>query len=289
MRISAVIVGRNDNYGGKLIERATYCLNTMVLTFDEVIYVDWNTKGPKILTDEIDIRTNPERLQIIKVSPAMCKELTGTENDKLCEVLARNIGIRRATGDVIVSTNIDIIPPKREYLDTLLGTNDFITIAKHDLRVEDFGSDKNYEQIRDILPIQYGLNPIASRLIIKSLVMNKEILKQLPKQAHHTASSLICACGDFQIAPKELWYTIRGFEESMTKRLYSDTIVQYKAILSGATVCATNFPPVYHLDHERNNAPDLLNPEIPDDVGSNPETWGFSDVNLPLVLYKRVP
>lgn len=289
MRISAVIVGRNDNYGGKLIERATYCLNTMVLTFDEVIYVDWNTKGPKILTDEIDITTNPGRLQIIKVSPAMCKELTGAENDKLCEVLARNIGIRRATGDVIVSTNIDIIPPKREYLDTLMGTNDFITIAKHDLRVEDFGSDKNYEQIRDILPIQYGLNPIASRLIIKSLVMNNEILKQLPKQAHHTASSLICACGDFQIASKEIWYKIRGFEESMTKRLYADTIVQYKAILSGATVRATNFPPVYHLDHERNNAPDLLNPEIPDDVGSNPETWGFSDVNLPLVLYKRVP
>jgi hypothetical protein len=42
MRISAVTIGRNDNYGGFLAERFTYSLNSMLSTFDEVIYVDWN-------------------------------------------------------------------------------------------------------------------------------------------------------------------------------------------------------------------------------------------------------
>ena len=50
MTVSAIICGRNDNYGGHLIERATYSIYSMLDTFDEVIYVDWNTEsGKKIL------------------------------------------------------------------------------------------------------------------------------------------------------------------------------------------------------------------------------------------------
>ena len=300
MRISAIMCGRNDNYGGRLNERANYCFNTMLDTFDEVIYVDWNTEGDRILTDELDIRVNPERLKIIKVTPQMCSDIMGVEDykrsEKCCHVLAKNIGIRRATGDVIVSTNIDIIPPKREYLNVLLNTlklDELVTFAKHDVEVDDlhniFKQTQSYTDLRDILPLQYGLNPISARLIMPCLAMNKQIIETLPLNAHHTASSLICACGDFQVAHKELWFKIRGFEENMIKRLFVDSIVQYKAILEGATVRATNFPPVYHLEHARNNAPDLLNQEIPPGLGSNPETWGFSAVNLPLVLFKSGP
>jgi hypothetical protein len=300
MRVSAIMVGRNDNYGGRLNERATYCFNTMLDTFDEVIYVDWNTDGERILTDELEIHVNPDRLKIIKVTPQMCSDLMGAEKyktgNKCCQVLAKNIGMRRATGDVLVSTNIDIIPPKREYLDDLINgmkSDEFITIAKHDVDVDQlhkiFEQTKSYTVLRDTLPLQYGLHPISSRLIIPYLSMNKQMLVGLPPSAHHTASSVICACGDFQMAHKGLWLTIRCFEESMIKRLYDDSIVQYKAILAGATVRATNFPPVYHLDHERNNAPALLNQEIPPDVGSNPDTWGFSGVDFPLVLYKSGP
>jgi hypothetical protein len=300
MRISAIMCGRNDNYGGRLNERATYCFNTMLDTFDEVIYVDWNTDGDRILTDDIDIRVHPERLKTITVSPMMCREIMGDEkyekSNKCCQVLAKNIGMRRATGDILVSTNIDIIPPKRAHLEDLIKdikTDEFITLAKHDVDVDQlhimYKQIQTYTGVRDNLPLQYGLNPISSRLIFPSLVMNKEMLMTLPPSAHHTASSVICACGDFQLAHKDLWFKIRGFEESMIKRLYDDSIVQYKSIMAGATVRASNFPPVYHLDHERNNRPSLLNEEIPVNVGSNPDTWGFSVVDFPLVLYKSLP
>lgn len=300
MKVSAVLVGRNDNYGGRLNERANYCFNTMLDSFDEVIYVDWNTDGERILTDELDIRVNPERLKIIKVTPQMCSDIMGEENykksEKCCHVLAKNIGIRRATGDVIVSTNIDIIPPNREYMDIFLKNlkpDELVTFAKHDVEVDQlhkiFEQTKSYTELRDLLPLQYGVNPIGARLMIPMLAMNKPTIDTLPINAHHTASSIICACGDFQVAHKELWFKIRGFEESMIKRLYVDSIVQYKAILEGATVRATNFPPVYHLEHARNNAPDLLNTEIPPSLGSNPETWGFSTVDFPLVLLESKP
>jgi len=49
MIISACIPVRNDNYGNNLEDRATFCLNSMINTYDFVYLIDWNsdvlTKG----------------------------------------------------------------------------------------------------------------------------------------------------------------------------------------------------------------------------------------------------
>jgi len=55
MKLSAVVVARNDNYGGNLNDRATYCLNSLIDTFDEVILVDWNSPNNRpLLWDQED-------------------------------------------------------------------------------------------------------------------------------------------------------------------------------------------------------------------------------------------
>jgi len=51
MKLSAVIVSRNDNYGGNLIERSSYCFNSMIDTFDEVFYIDWNSETKSLLNE----------------------------------------------------------------------------------------------------------------------------------------------------------------------------------------------------------------------------------------------
>jgi hypothetical protein len=51
MKITAVVVSRNDNYGEHLLERATYALNSAINTYDEVIYVDWNSPTHSLLWD----------------------------------------------------------------------------------------------------------------------------------------------------------------------------------------------------------------------------------------------
>lgn len=293
MKVSVVLVGRNDNYGGRQVERVNYAMNCMLDTFDEVVYVDWNTEGDKTLIDELDIKVHPEKLVVVSIPPEKCKEIMGSENyskaQKCCEVLARNIGIRRATGDIIVDSNTDVIPPPREYLNLLLKTlheGDMITVAKHDVDInvlnEMYKQTKSYTEVRNLVPVHYGVNPISSRLIFPSLQVNKSILDQIPVAQHHVASSLICACGDFQVAHKTTWYKIRGFEESMIKRMYIDSIVQYKVIMVGGTVRATNFPPVYHIEHERDNSPSVQNVQTPE-VGKNPDTWGFSDIKFKTV------
>lgn len=287
-----MICGRNDNYGGHLNERATYSINTILETFDEVIYVDWNTESGPILTDAINLK-NRHKLKAITITPSMCEELMGSENykkgQKMCEVLARNVGIRRATGDIVVDTNVDVLVPQRKYLDVLLDElrpMEMITVAKQDVELSDLVSQfgekgpNDWLEFQRLTPMLFGNWPITKRLMSPHIVVNKALLDQVPINHHHGVASIIMACGDFQIAHRDTWFAIRGFEESMIKRMYIDTNVQYKVIMAGGSVRATNFPPVYHIEHERNNDASVQNSIEVIKVTKNADTWGFSELKV---------
>ena len=124
IKTSAVIVSRNDNYGGYLNERASYCIQSSIDTYDEVIYVDWNSPTHSLLYDIQDNIKFRGNLKHIVIPPSVVPSLTNYDPDAAvcCEVLGRNIGIKRATGDYIVSTNIDIIAPKRDELEKIIPT-----------------------------------------------------------------------------------------------------------------------------------------------------------------------
>ena len=137
MKLSAIVVARNDNYGGNLNDRATYCLNSLIDTFDEVILVDWNSPNNRPLLWDIDSNINFRgNLKHIVITPEIASMLTNNDpHAQVCnEVLGRNIGIRRATGDYIVSTNIDVIAPRRDQLEQTiqneLNDDTFYTISR---------------------------------------------------------------------------------------------------------------------------------------------------------------
>lgn len=285
MTISAIICGRNDNYGGHLIERATYSINSLLETFDEVVYVDWNTEhGKKILTDELEIKDR-SKLKVITITPDKVKELTNGEKiQPMCEVLSRNIGIRNTTGDIIVSTNIDIIAPPRNQLD-LVASNlrpmELLTITRKDIELSDMNKAFNtIPFMNERMSLLFGVDSIHNKLMSPYLEMTKEIIDKFPEKNHHTLASIICGCGDFQIAHKETWYKIKGFEESMKKRQYSDTTVQYKVIMENGIVRASNFPPIYHLEHERDNSANILNSISMLKFTTNSDNWGFLHENI---------
>jgi hypothetical protein len=50
--------------------------------------------------------------------------------------------------------------------------------------------------------------------------------------------SIINCCGDFQLAHRDLWNKIKGFEEKMTYACFQDTNVQKKATLEGGNLIA---------------------------------------------------
>ena len=288
MKISAVIVSRNDNYGGHLNERAIYAINSAIETYDEVFYIDWNSETYSMLYDikeDLQLKGN---LKHISVTPSIASALTNydPQAQKCCEVLARNIGIRRATEDYIVSTNIDIIQPKREDIVKLIeekGTENFMTtVSRREVEweyIKEFqGGDYNFANWSAFRDDAY-----------KTSVPRNKLESTTPGDEY----SIINCCGDFQLAPKEVWHTIKGFEEDLIYPLYADTNVQKKAKLYGYNLTGQFTPPLFHINHGskgwggggfadgiNKTANDITRAITDQQESRNSEQWGFSNIEI---------
>lgn len=289
MKISAVIVSRNDNYGGHLNERATYCFNSAIDTYDEVIYVDWNSPNHSLLYDIKDNISFKGNLKHIVITPEIAAILTNHDEhaQKCCEVLARNIGLRRATGDWLLSTNIDIIHPIREELENILqrlDNNSFYTISR---RHTDWDTIKAFHNGE----IKFS----EWKTLRDHLIENSDERHFEEKTIDGDDYSIINCCGDYQIAPRQVWEEIRGFEEDLIYPLYADTNVQKKAIMHGLGLRALYHPPLFHIEHGRGGGGFLdginkkcNNPHraiLNQNLTQNHETWGFKEINIEYEIF----
>ena len=287
MKISAVIVSRNDNYGGHLNERAIYAINSAIDSYDEVFYIDWNSETHSLLYDIEDNLQLKGNLKHIVITPTIASMLTNydPQAQKCCEVLARNIGIRRATGDYIVSTNIDIIQPKREDIINLIkekGDKSFTTVSRREVEwdyIKKFqGGDYNFNNWSAFRDDAY-----------KTSVPRNKLESTTPGDEY----SIINCCGDFQLASKEVWHKIKGFEEELIYPLYADTNVQKKAKISGFELTGQFEPPLFHINHGskgwggggfaegiNKRANDLNRAITYQNESLNKDTWGFSNINI---------
>ena len=286
MKLSAVVVTRNDNYGGDLNDRATYCLNSLIDTFDEVILIDWNSPNSRPLLWDIDknikFRGN---LKHIVITPEVASMLTNEDPHAqvCCETLGRNIGIRRATGDYIVSTNIDVIAPRRDQLEKTinndLNTSTFYTISRRHIEWKDIegfhGGERKYDDWEELR---------------NHLIENSEERKYEEKVVDGDDYSIVNCCGDFQLAHRDIWDEIRGFEEELIYVLYSDTNVQKKAVKHGFELKAIYSPALFHIYHGKGGGGflDGINRKTNDpyraimgqEKTENADTWGFEPVEM---------
>jgi len=284
MKISAVIVSRNDNYGGHLNERATYCLNSAIETYDEVFYIDWNSSTHSLLYDVKDNLITKGNLKHIVITPEVAKTLTNNDPHAqiCCEVLARNIGLRRAMGDWVVSTNIDIIAPKREELESTLNNlnkDTFYTISRR---------HTDWDQIKKFHGGEIKFNEWNS--LRDYLIENSEERHFDEKTVSGDDYSVINCCGDFQIAPRYVWDEIRGMEEDLIYSLYADTNVQKKAVMHGFELKALYNPALFHIEHGKGGGGflDGINKKTNDPHRAivnqfktyNSDTWGFNDIEI---------
>jgi hypothetical protein len=287
MKISAIIISRNDNYGGYLNERATYAINSAINTYDEVIYVDWNSPTHSLLWDIKDNLQLKGNLKHFVIPPDAAKVLTNyNEHAQLCcEVLARNIGIRRTIGDYIISTNIDIIHPKREDIESIINNSDNNTIftlsrreVTWDIIKEFHGGEIKFQEWNKLRDYIY---------------INSEERVQNEATVSGDNYSIINCCGDFQLAPKHIWNEIKGFEEELIYPLYADTNVQKKSVKHGFNLKAIFNPPMFHINHGskgwggggfaegiNKKANDIHQAVTFQEQTKNPSTWGFSNIEI---------
>lgn len=275
-KITAVITSRNDNYGENLVERATLCLNSMRAWFNEVIYVDWNSPTRSLL-EEIkgDLNPNGCPLKHIVVTKEQAAQLLpDPKAQNCCEVLGRNIGIRRASNDWIVSTNIDIIPTPLLFTEDVpagIEKNTFYTVARYNLTEEVW---------KQLLSIKTDVAQITERLY-----QHRHQFLQMV-DATDGVSQVVC-CGDFQIAHRSIWEKIRGFEESMVYRAFADTNVMLKARVAGFNLAKLGYT-CYHCNHynadyyKQHEVKPLNDKRYITEWGitKNNDTWGFSNVDF---------
>src|SRR5215468_5637762 len=115
--LSVVLATRNDDHGGNPLWR----LQAFVDTFDaqcrrtaldaEVIIVEWNppVSRPRLI-DVLPLPRHPAcAYRFVEVPPELHATLLHAEALPLFQMIAKNVGIRRARGAFVLATNIDII------------------------------------------------------------------------------------------------------------------------------------------------------------------------------------
>ena len=238
MKTAAIIYGRNDGY--KEDERLIIHINSLLETFDEVHYLDWNSDDNKgsVLNQIKDKLISNNRLKHYVIPASIVSQIyNNIEGIGACiSPLIYNILLRRCDADWIVCTTNDIIAPKKEMFESFLSKADpqtFYTLSRRDIEIKDvakFGFDK-WKEYRDILD-----QTTKERRLYAKVTPNDNF-------------SIINCCGDFQLASKHVWDTIKGYEENMYYACFSDTNIQKKAVLNGFNLEAIYDIPLYHMSH----------------------------------------
>jgi hypothetical protein len=116
--LSVVATARNDNHGGDLLHRMQLFVDNVIGQCNrhgipaELILVEWNppTDQPR-LADALRWPEDPGlcTVRIIDVPNAAHGRLRHSDRLPLFQMIAKNVGIRRAHGDFVLVTNIDIL------------------------------------------------------------------------------------------------------------------------------------------------------------------------------------
>jgi hypothetical protein len=236
MKIGVLVVNRNDGY--KDFERGIMHFKSMIETFDEVNYIDWNSPNGSFIWEIMDHIPKTGKIKHYVIPPEAVQQIIHYPDASKCnESISRNIAIRRSDADWIVSTNLDILSPKREELiNTINGLNNntFYTVSRRELPLTMF---------EKYTPEQWN----ELREEARSVIPERHFPTMVTPNDHY---SLINCCGDFQMAYKDVWNSIKGFEENMIYACFADTNIQKKAVLAGHGLEVLYNPPVFHIEHK---------------------------------------
>jgi len=116
--LSLVVTARNDDHGGSLLSRMQTFVNAWIGQCQrhdlssELIVVEWNPpedRPPLIEALKWPADMHPCEVRFIQVRPEIHRRYKHAEALPLYQMIAKNVGIRRARGCFVLATNIDII------------------------------------------------------------------------------------------------------------------------------------------------------------------------------------
>ncbi len=240
----------------------------------ELILVEWNPPQDKPrLREALHWQSNSSfcRTRIIEVNSKIHSGFQHSDELPLFQMIAKNAGIRRAGGQFILATNIDILFSNElmRYLSSRsLKKNRLYRIDRYDSPIP--AGNTTEERIKDcrehVVRINRrdgSTNTVTNHFneIYRSISRKeqfREVLRDygwLPvvgRKRLHTN-----ACGDFTLLSRDRWFTIRGYPEFEMYSFHLDSVLCFAAYHSGAREVVLKDPMrIYHMEHEHGWSPE---------------------------------
>lgn len=312
--LSIIAVARNDDYGGNFLNRCQLFINNQITLWQkyglnaELIIVEWN---PPIDKPRLkDVLLWPKKItngtvRIIEVPNNVHTNFPKSEKIKLFEYVGKNVGIRRANGKFILTTNCDLLYSLeliKFFADQKLKDNELYRVDRYDFDGITISPElTSEEQIK--IASQYLVqthNPYGAAFLPREKLLSirntrriityiKNYLLHFPFPVPYTN-----AAGDFFLMHRKKWYFLKGFPE-LDHYNFPDALC-YMALAHGLQQINLKKPLcIYHKEHNRGNAESgrplsdgeknkklylkMLkekNPWLP-----NNNNWGLANKNLP--------
>lgn len=235
--LSLVLTGRNDGYGGDFAARffRTLRFNHQQLTArgiaHEVVFVEWAPPAGAALLSELTLQALPELSHDVSwyvVDGRYQEALSLNPRLAYLEFVAKNVGVRRARGRFVLTSNCDVFLG-RHVLDALqradLEPRVLYRAPRHDLRPGALTGGVDWRVLE----------------APESLAGPPHILKE---------PYMGSATGDFVLLDRVSFHEIRGFNEVYrVARIGIDRNLLVKALSSGLRIADIGGP-VYHENHE---------------------------------------
>ncbi len=267
-RLSIVVTCRNDDHGVGLLKRMQIfvtCLSVLCRKYRlpaELVIVEWNPLPDRpSLSEVLEFDTaGPLVFRFIEVPAEIHNRFRNSDKIAVFQMLAKNVGIRRARAPFILSTNIDLIFSEElvEFLAGELDPNAMYRIDRLDVPA-DIPDRSVEEQLQwcssNILrrnsakgTIDYtaaGFKWGGWRKSIGRIVNAVRMLDPNNTRVAHTNAS-----GDFTLLHRDAWEKTRGYMELPLFCLHLDGVLCLMAVGLGFRQVALKDPlRTYHIDH----------------------------------------
>jgi hypothetical protein len=294
--LSVVAGSRNDGHGQHLTERTQVFVDGLAHQAErykrdvELILVEWNPPAnlPR-LAEVLQLPSTPHfQPRVVTVPREVHREVDPTDRLPFYQMIAKNVGIRRARGENVLATNIDIILSDELFLastaalrprtlyradrvdvpfDPSISTDPEVVKIGAPLRV----NRKNgihYPGRGLVHPHYRGWSGLI-RLVPHPWRVAKTLVKERPVgEVRDKSRNLVAplrvlllpslhtnACGDFTLLTSDSWAELAGYPEWPFYSWNLDSLFLYQAAAAGFAFVDLSAP-AFHMEHSAGWSPE---------------------------------
>jgi len=258
--LSIILAARNDDFGGNFLGRMQVSLSVLdelcgrCQQEPEVIVVEWNPPTDRQWLSEILAQPKSISLRIVTVPPEIHKTISGSDKMPMFEYIAKNVGIRRAKGAMILCTNPDIVFSDQMVSRLIAGGWDqdhFYRAKRSDLGNGDLPTDLSVDRIL-------------------------ALCRQKVTQTHGPLE----AAGDFMLMSRSNWFDLCGYPELLSNGSI-DTLMVALATKDGMMQIDLGEPIFHQYHNSQNETRDRPQMQWSNDlIVRNSGVWGLGDTEL---------